>query len=516
MKIKSKFTPLIIALWCCALCPYSQGKKAEALEGTAWKTVLDSTQNVNSERTMVFKKDHSFESRRTNGTIYNGGKYSIIDSETLVTVHNQEQAANLYNFTIKNDTLHLKGNYISPNFEAEDHKVEFEPIDEQWVRIPEVKNLGIEFAEVPTLEAALQQSAKEGKMIFMDCYTQWCGPCRHLASDIFPLKTVGEFFNANFTNVSFDMETPEGLLIRKKYNIRAYPTLLFLNSKGEIEHMSIGAGEEADLLRVAKIALDNKANFKAIKEKIAHGDRSANTISEYLSMDNYSPDCNKLIKEYFKNKSAKQRLSEDSWRLYNGFDYTVEGEQFQFFVKHRSEYAKRYGEKEVKKKMRQLILANMDDSLKYHLLEKADPAIFAEAKALISYRETFYWSRSDKKDLSLWKKFIDATTTYYALDGKNIAYYEYNSLCNFIYQNYKTFDDKTALSKAKEWAEQAYRLYPEDMQINNTYAHILFELGFASEAIHHEEIALKKAQETKSSSAKRYEEALLRFKQTKG
>ena len=90
------------------------------------------------------------------------------------------------------------------------------------------------------------------------------------------------------------------------------------------------------------------------------------------------------------------------------------------------------------------------------------------------------------------------------------------ALFYFIYENYKTFDDKTALSKAKEWAEQAYRLYPEDMQINNTYAHILFELGFASEAIHHEEIALKKAQETKSSSAKRYEEALLRFKQTKG
>jgi thiol-disulfide isomerase/thioredoxin len=464
---------------------------------------------------MIFKKDHSFESRRANGTIYNGGKYSIIDSNTLVTVHNREQAASLYNFTIKNDTLHLKGNYISSNFEAEDQKVDFEPIDELWVRTPEPKNLGIEFTEVPTLDAALQQAAKEGKMIFMDCYTQWCGPCRYLASSIFPLKIVGDFFNANFINVSFDMETPEGLLIKKRYNIRAYPTLLFLSSTGEIQHMTIGAGDETALLSVAKTALDSKSNFHAMKEKIAHGDRSAKTISEYLSINDYASDRDKLLKEYFKSKSAKQRLSEDSWKLYNSFDNAIEGEQFQFFVKHRPEYEKRYGEKEVKNKMRQLMLGNINDSLKYHSLEKADPALFAETKALVAYREAFYWSRSDKKNPTLWKKLIDATTTYFALEGTGIQYYEYNSLCNFIYENYKTFGDKAALTKAKEWAGKAHRLYSEDMQINDTYAHILFELGFATEAIQHEEIALRKAREAKNSSAeKRYTNEILRFKKT--
>ncbi len=514
---KSQFVLLIAAFLLCGVNAHSQDqdKTASTLEGTTWKMALDAKENAASERTMTFKQDRTFESRRANGSIYNGGKYSIIDNKMLVTVHDREQSASLYNFTITNDTLHLTGNYISSNFDTDEQKVDFEPIDELWIRAPSFKNVGIEFTEASTLDAVLQKSAKEGKMIFMDCYTHWCGPCRYLASNIFPLKAVGELYNANFINVSFDMETPEGLLIRKKYNIRAYPTLLFLNSTGEVQHISIGAGEEADLLRLGKEAIDNKLNYKAMTEKLARGDRSAKTISEYLSMNDYATDRDELLNEYFKNKSTKQRLSQDSWKLYNSFDYDIESEQFRFFVKHRSDYEKRYGEKEVKGKMRQLIRRHMGDSLKYHSLEKADPATFAEVKALIAYNEAFYWSRSDKKNPTLWKKFIDATSTYYTLEGANIPYYEYNSFCYFIYENYKTFNDKAALIKAKEWSDKAYRLYPEDMQINNTYAHILFELGVVAEAINHEEIALKKAQEAKNSSAKHYANELLRFKLAK-
>ena len=53
---------------------------------------------------------------------------------------------------------------------------------------------------------ALEAAKSENKLVFMDCYTSWCGPCKALAKDIFTRKDVGDFFNANFINVKYDME----------------------------------------------------------------------------------------------------------------------------------------------------------------------------------------------------------------------------------------------------------------------------------------------------------------------
>ena len=56
---------------------------------------------------------------------------------------------------------------------------------------------GIEF-EHGTWAEALAKAQKEDKMIFVDGYAVWCGPCKMLAKNIFPQESVGKFFNENF------------------------------------------------------------------------------------------------------------------------------------------------------------------------------------------------------------------------------------------------------------------------------------------------------------------------------
>jgi len=74
---------------------------------------------------------------------------------------------------------------------------------------------GIKFAHSSWKD--VQKKAKaEGKMIFVDCYTSWCGPCKMLARDVFTQKKVGDFFNKNFISVKLDMEKGEGKELRKK------------------------------------------------------------------------------------------------------------------------------------------------------------------------------------------------------------------------------------------------------------------------------------------------------------
>jgi uncharacterized protein YyaL (SSP411 family) len=51
-----------------------------------------------------------------------------------------------------------------------------------------------------------EKAKKENKLIFMDCYTSWCGPCKMMARETFTNDTVAKYFNEHFINCSFDME----------------------------------------------------------------------------------------------------------------------------------------------------------------------------------------------------------------------------------------------------------------------------------------------------------------------
>ena len=68
------------------------------------------------------------------------------------------------------------------------------------------------------LAKALESANSEGKMVLVDCYTSWCGPCKIMASKILPQKEVGDFLNERFVCVKYDMEKGEGPEIAKKYN----------------------------------------------------------------------------------------------------------------------------------------------------------------------------------------------------------------------------------------------------------------------------------------------------------
>ena len=64
---------------------------------------------------------------------------------------------------------------------------------------------GIDFFH-GTWEEALEKAKKEDKLIFVDAYTTWCGPCKRMSKQVFPQDAVGEFYNKNFVSMKIDME----------------------------------------------------------------------------------------------------------------------------------------------------------------------------------------------------------------------------------------------------------------------------------------------------------------------
>ncbi len=107
-----------------------------------------------------------------------------------------------------------------------------------------------------TWEEALAKSKKENKLIFLDAYASWCGPCKMLSRSVFTKANVGEFFNANFINYKMDMEKhKDGPRLARKYGLRAYPTLYFIDGNENLNNLSVGYVNDKQLIEFANKAV---------------------------------------------------------------------------------------------------------------------------------------------------------------------------------------------------------------------------------------------------------------------
>jgi len=126
-----------------------------------------------------------------------------------------------------------------------------------------------------TLDEALALQKKNPKPIFMDVYTDWCGPCKMLDKNTFQTKEVSEFINATYYAVKFNGEGNSEVNYKgKKYtnpgydstrkgrnsmheftgflNVEGYPSMYILDKKGDIAKVIVGYYQPEQLLAELK------------------------------------------------------------------------------------------------------------------------------------------------------------------------------------------------------------------------------------------------------------------------
>ncbi|WP_164977495.1 thioredoxin family protein [Ancylomarina salipaludis] len=196
---------------------------------------------------------------------------------------------------------------------------------------------GIEF-EHGTFKEALAKAKKENKLIFMDCYTSWCGPCKYLAKDIFPQKEVGDYFNQNFVNVKMDMEKGEGIALNKQYGITSYPTLLFIDASGKTVHKLVGGMPAEDLIKGAKAALNPEMRIGTLRAKFENGNRDLEFLMTYLNAVKalYDKETMSIVaKEIINKTSIEKYMNKEQFYVISAAKFPYGSKEFNYLLMNK-------------------------------------------------------------------------------------------------------------------------------------------------------------------------------------
>ena len=168
-----------------------------------------------------------------------------------------------------------------------------------------------------TWSEAVDKAKQENKKIFIDFFTEWCGPCLNMALTVFPLPQVGELYNNNFVCLKIDAEKGEGVALAKKYGVFSYPNYVFVDpATEEMIHRSGGNKPVADFMADVQGALNPKLSSIYLEKKYQSGDYDTDFLIDYIRGKKVSGNRN-VVKDFDKLISMGAKLTDEKvWNLY--------------------------------------------------------------------------------------------------------------------------------------------------------------------------------------------------------
>lgn len=349
----------------------------------------------------------------------------------------------------------------------------------------------------------LAKAKAEKKLIFLDAYTSWCGPCKMMEKNIFSDTKVADYFNKNFINAHFDMEKGEGRDLAQKYRIMSYPTLLFLNSDGDIVGKEIGYLDKNQFLEFGSKNNNPKLVNTNLKDEYLKGNLDQpmllNFINLYAQKD---PIIAKQASEKYFTRKKDKTFSAEEINVLLTFTQSVDDANYKIFTQNKTAITALMPEKNYEQFDNYLKLSDVfrkatDDKSK----TIDDAKILKDGIAFMPKDEL-------EKSLNIYK------LNYY-LSDENYAAYEKTALV--YYQDPDDFNNTellaaasifndnitnpASLKAAARWVEKVV-MSSENFDSTNLLAQLYYKTGKKEEAKMFAEMAVNFAKEENKDATK--------------
>ncbi|MGQ7944692.1 thioredoxin fold domain-containing protein [Flavobacterium sp. WC2509] len=311
-------------------------------------------------------------------------------------------------------------------------------------------------------KSALEQSKVSKKTIFVMVYATWCTHCNKMKSTVLKDPAVITFFNDNFINVMMDQETQTGKDFMKKFNVKSFPTFLFLDQKETHLYSTGGEFTTPEFLAEAQKALNPNTQLPYLERKFNEDIKNPENCLLYLNALRKSVDSDKsddITAKYLATQSKDQLITPINWKIVAFGVNDLNSKGFETIINNQSDFAKVASPKRVEAKIvsvvKRTLTQNMNylDSINYSknrilakniIIAKVDSLVFKYD--LQMYEATKSWKKYQQTTLESVQKW--AWNDYSTINGISKIYIEH-------------INDKENLKSAISWAKRS-------IEINNS------------------------------------------------
>jgi thioredoxin-related protein len=362
-----------------------------------------------------------------------------------------------------------------------------------WHLAASAQESGIQFHEDAKWTDLLAKAKSENKLIMLDAYAVWCGPCKWMDKNVFADANVAEFYNANFINAKFDMEKGEGLTLAKTYAVQAYPTILFIDGEGATMHRVVGGTEAEAFVEVGKTALDPDKRLAGLEKRFDAGERDPAFIQQVMTAFDASmhPRAAEVVGIYL--QSQPDWTNPEILPLVIQNTKSTDSKEFKFLLNNRAAVEKELGKQAYLVTLAQVVLEEVftaavpgqrpsDEDITTALKAKLPQPLADQTASYVTMlldREAGEQGQYPAKAISYYKKYPSED------------FQELNEAAWYFYEN---VEDKNQLKEAVKWAQKSVQL--NNLYFNNdTLAALYYKIGDRKNARKYAEkaIALAKA-----------------------
>lgn len=333
-------------------------------------------------------------------------------------------------------------------------------------------------------QEALEKAASANKMVFIDFYTEWCGPCKSMAKDVFTDKNIGEYYNEKFVAIQLNAEDPANKPVVKQFKVSVYPTLAYVSPNGKIVLIKAGFQTREDFLKSGKIATGDELGFEDLYAKYKSSKNDLNILQQVLKeapafvqtldgidFEKWKSRVGKLYSEYIKQKMGPDLINKVDYNIILTYhDNTKQDDPLiEFINKNLAAYRQEMGDapayfviehndnvmkdlaKEGKDEYKKY-LERIQGDLKaaYDVISSKTVSPYEKSKCYYDAIYTLYY----KKDVLA---YIEEMNRYFDILGETVAGEDYGAAAQNMYEAMGNKLTKEAHGQAVEWMKQALK-----------------------------------------------------------